>query len=77
MSRKSPNLALSLPRCRNCQRYWRPQQGVSAQTGYCKKCAQDRRAAAMVRFDLKPLAAADFDGPYLLPRALRRHQPAK
>lgn len=73
MSRKSPNLTLTLPKCRNCQRHWRPEQGVSAQMGYCKKCAQDRRAAATFRFDLKPLAAADFDGPYLLPRALRRH----
>lgn len=77
MSRRSSNLSLILPRCRNCQHYWQPGQGVSVQTGYCKRCAQDRRAAANIRFDLKPLAAADFDGSYLLPRALRRYQLAK
>lgn len=77
MSRRSPNLALTLPRCRSCNRHWHPQQGVSATRHFCKKCSPARRAAAEVKLDLKPLEPSDFDGPYLLPRKLRRYQPAK
>jgi hypothetical protein len=72
MSRKSPNLTLSLPRCRNCNRHWRPAEGLMASSGYCPRCAKARRAAATSRFELKPITRADLQGPYLLPRRLRR-----
>jgi hypothetical protein len=71
MSRKPPNLRLTLPRCRNCNRHWRPAAGVVACRGYCMRCAKGRRAAATSRFQLKPIANADLQGPYLLPRRLR------
>lgn len=71
MSRKSPNLTLSLPRCRNCGRHWRPAEGVTAKSGYCKRCAQERRAAATTVLGLRPLTAADAFGPYLPPGPLR------
>ena len=71
MSYKSPNLMLSLPRCRNCNRHWRPAAGVVASSGYCSRCAKARRAAATARFELKPITKADLQGPYLLPRRFR------
>jgi hypothetical protein len=71
MSRKSPNLTLSLPRCRNCNRHWRPAEGVAASSGYCTRCTKARRAAATSRFQLKRITNANLQGPYLLPRRLR------
>ena len=71
MTRKSTNLKLSLPRCRNCSRYWRPASGVVASDRYCPRCAGIRRAAAIARFELKPIREGDSAGPYLLPRQFR------
>lgn len=71
MSRKSPNLTLSLPTCRHCRRYWRPAQGVVADTAYCKKCSDDRHTLAASHLGLKRLSNADFKGGFLLPRRLR------
>src|SRR5262249_48770905 len=71
MGRKSPNLKLSLPRCRNCNRYWRPAAGVVASGGYCQRCANARRAAATSRLALKRIGKEDIQGAYLLPRRFR------
>lgn len=71
MSRKSPNLTLSLPRCRNCNRHWRPAPGVVADAGYCKKCTKERQAVATSRLGLKRITTADLTGRYLLPRRFR------
>jgi predicted Zn-ribbon and HTH transcriptional regulator len=71
MSRKSPNLALSMPRCRNCGRHWRPPEGVSSSRTYCRRCAKERRAIAASKFGLITLMPSDFSGPYVLPRRLR------
>lgn len=71
MSRKSPNLTLSLPVCRHCGLHWRPGEGVVADAAYCKKCAKERRAAATSILGLKRITAADLQGPFLLPRRFR------
>lgn len=71
MSRKSPNLTLSLPKCRSCSRYWRPGEGVVADQAYCNKCAKDRQAAAAASLGLKRITPADLFGRFLLPRRLR------
>ena len=71
MARKSPNLTVSLPRCRSCTRHWRPPEGVSATSAYCKRCATERQAAAMGALALRPLAPVDVIGPYLVPRYMR------
>lgn len=71
MSRKLANLAVSLPRCRNCGRHWRPPEGVSASNSFCKKCAKERRAVAAAAFEATTLLPAHFSGPYVLPRRLR------
>ena len=72
MSRKSPNLMLSLSRCRYCKRYWHPAEGIVTSAGYCTQCAEARRGAAMLGLELKPITESDLQGPYLLPRRLRR-----
>jgi hypothetical protein len=71
MARKSPNLTVSLPRCRSCSRYWRPPEGVDASSGFCKKCSEERRMIAVSHFGLSAPQPEDFTGPYLLPRRLR------
>jgi len=71
MSRKSPNLTLSLPECRSCGRHWRPAEGVVADQAHCKKCANERQAAAASRLGLKRITPADLSGRFLLPRRLR------
>lgn len=71
MSRKSPNLTLSLPTCRRCGRHWRPAEGVVTDTAYCKKCAKDRQAVATASLGLKRITSADLTGRYLLPRRFR------
>lgn len=71
MSRKSPNLSMSLPRCGHCGRYWHPAEGVTAKSAYCKRCAKERRAEAATVLGLRPLTAAETVGPYLPPRLLR------
>lgn len=71
MSRKSPNLSMSVPKCRNCKRLWSPPIGVTADTTYCKKCAPDRQAAARSQLGLKVITSADLSGKYLFPRRLR------
>jgi hypothetical protein len=71
MRRRSPSLALNMPRCRNCNRYWQPAEGVSATKAYCFRCALERRSEASLALDLKPLPAGAALGLYLLPRALR------
>lgn len=70
MSRKSPVLTLCIPKCRNCGRNWRPQEGVNADKSFCRKCSGDRKAIAISRLGLKPPRPEDFSGPYLLPRRL-------
>lgn len=71
MSSKSPNLKLSLPQCSNCERHWRPKQGVVATRALCPKCAKQRRAQATRRFALSSVPAGGLGGAYLLPFALR------
>jgi hypothetical protein len=77
MSKKSPNLALALPKCRHCGRYWRPPQSVHSYLGYCNRCRDQRRQTASAGHSLKRITAADLSGKYLLPTKLRRGQPAK
>lgn len=74
MSTKSANLKVALPRCRHCQRYWQPDEGVLASSSYCPFCSESRRAEAAQRLGFKPLKPADENDFYLLPRALRRGQ---
>lgn len=71
MSRKSPNLTLSLPRCGNCGRHWRPKRGVIASQCCCAKCAKQRRVIASVKFGLVQVPAGGLGGAYLLPPPLR------
>lgn len=71
--KKSPNLSLSLPRCRHCSRYWRTSQGVVANASYCKKCSKERRSLVTEALGLKPIEPAEVIGRYLLPRRLRTH----
>ncbi|MBB4642608.1 putative Zn-ribbon and HTH transcriptional regulator [Rhizorhapis suberifaciens] len=71
MSRKSPNLTLSLPQCPHCGRHWRPAQGAVADAAHCRKCSAERQAVAAPRLGLTPITAADLTGNYLLPRHLR------
>jgi hypothetical protein len=71
MSRTSPNLTLSLPKCRCCGRHWRPAEGVVADKAHCKKCARERQAVASSRLELKRITPADLSGRFLLPRRLR------
>ena len=71
MKRKSPNLQIASAKCRCCGRYWRPPVGVNASMAFCKRCADERRAEAKKRLDLRQPRAGDFSGPYLLPRRLR------
>jgi len=62
---------ITRPRCRHCNREWMPGHGVVAAEDFCRKCRKERRAKAKRAFGLRPLTPADFDGPYLLPRARR------
>ena len=71
MKRKSPNLGVSLPKCRCCGNYWRPPQGVNANAAYCKRCAKERRAVATASLGLKRITSADLSGRFLLPRRFR------
>ena len=77
MTKKSPNLALTMPRCRHCGRYWRPPQSVQSYLAYCSKCKTDRRNAASSGHSLKKISESDLSGKYLLPGRLRRLQAAK
>jgi hypothetical protein len=67
----SPNLKVSLPTCRHCGRFWRPQHGVMATDGYCSRCTKSRKSAATAKFELRPIGALDLTGSYLLPRNFR------
>jgi late competence protein required for DNA uptake (superfamily II DNA/RNA helicase) len=71
MGIKLVNLKLALPRCRHCQSYWQPDEGVSATITYCPSCSEFRRAEAAQRLGFKPIQSADENDLYLLPRALR------
>jgi predicted Zn-ribbon and HTH transcriptional regulator len=71
MSRKSPNLTLSLPKCRHCGRHWRPVRGVVAAVAFCPKCSAERKAIASAKLGLKKITGSDLTGSYLLPRGLR------
>lgn len=71
MTRKSPNLCLSLPKCRCCGSHWRPAPGVNAEASYCKRCTKERREEAAFHFGLQPISHADLKGDFLLPRRLR------
>jgi hypothetical protein len=61
-----------LPKCRHCGRQWKPRLGVVADHSFCSRCKNDRREIAKQNLDLRPLRETDFDGPYLLPRRLRK-----
>lgn len=67
----SPNLKVSLPTCRHCERHWLPKHGVMATNDYCNRCAASRRSAAAIKLELRPVGAADLAGSYLLPRKFR------
>lgn len=71
MSRKSPNLTLSLPKCRHCDRHWRPKWGVVATAAYCSKCSTERTATASAKLGLKNITGVDLSGSYLLPRGFK------
>lgn len=71
MSRKSPNLTLSLPKCGHCGRNWRPAEGIVADKAHCKQCSNERKAAAASHLGLKRITPADLSGRFLLPRRLR------
>lgn len=63
---------LRLPRCRNCHRAWVPPEGAVASKEYCRRCSRSRKAAVKKALGLRPVSGHDLDGPYLLPRALRK-----
>lgn len=71
MSTKHENLNVALPRCRHCQRYWQPEEGVVANNAYCSVCAMSRQAIAAKQLGLKPLCRLDRNERYVLPRSLR------
>lgn len=71
MSTKHENLNAALPRCRYCQRYWQPEEGVVASNAYCSVCSMSRRAIAAKQLGLKPLSQLDRNERYVLPRSLR------
>lgn len=56
---------LQFPRCRHCQRQWKPRQGTVAAQAYCYRCRGDRREIAKQTFALKPLTADDLTGQYV------------
>ena len=56
---------LQLPRCRHCQRLWKPRSGVVASQAYCYRCSNDRRKIAKDVFAFRPLTMDDLRGPYL------------
>lgn len=62
---------LKLPRCGYCRRRWMPESGAVASRDFCGHCRQERRRLAIAAFSLRPVTPADFDGDYLLPRAMR------
>lgn len=66
-----PNLTVSVPRCRHCNRQWRPPYGVMATHEYCGRCSKRRRAAASEHFEARALIGDELLGGYLLPRRLR------
>lgn len=71
MARKSSKKKMKMPKCRACERAWRPAAGVVASSAYCPKCARERRKMAAAHFGWKPITAVDLIGPYLLPARLR------
>lgn len=64
-------MMMNLPRCRHCGQPWAPPVGVVAAQSFCCRCSQERRQIATDKLGLGPLQPEDFDGPYLVPRALR------
>jgi len=56
---------LQLPRCRHCQRLWKPRSGVVASQAYCHRCQKERREIAREVFSLRPLTADDLRGPFV------------
>ena len=60
------------PRCRSCGRRWRSRRSVVASKEFCPRCIAEQRGIAARRLGLRPLRPEDFNGDYLLPRALRR-----
>ena len=71
MSTKQASLNATLPRCRHCQCYWQPSEGVVASNSYCSSCSESRRSIAEKYLELKPLTQLDRSERYLLPRSLR------
>ena len=71
MGKKLTNLNTALPRCRYCQRYWQPDEGVVATKSFCSSCSELRRSFAANHLGLRPLSQADGVEGYILPRSLR------
>ncbi len=71
MGIKLVNLKLALPRCRYCQSYWQPEEGVSATITYCPSCSESRCAEAAQHLGFKPIKVTSENDLYLLPRAFR------
>jgi hypothetical protein len=63
---------LKNPKCRHCGRTWRRRLGTVASKEFCPRCSAERRGIATRRLELRPVRPEDFDGDYLLPRALRK-----
>lgn len=61
-----------LPKCRHCHRFWIPALGVVASDSYCRKCRVERKRIAKKVLGLRRITPKDFEGPYLLPRLLRK-----
>jgi hypothetical protein len=59
-------------KCKHCGRTWRRRLGIVSSTDFCPRCSAERHGIAARRLGLRPLRPEDFDGDYLLPRAMRR-----
>jgi hypothetical protein len=68
---RKTDLLVIAPRCRSCGRALKLEEGAVAASSYGQCCSSARRDAAQRAFGLRPISAADFDGPYLLPRDRR------
>jgi len=70
MSKESRHLAAVLPRCRHCDRHWRPTEGVVASDAYCPLCSEARRTIAAAVFRACPIPELREGQRYILPRAM-------
>jgi len=63
---QSATPAVSLPRCRFCQRPWQPPPGVNADVAYCQACSPERRAKAAAVFGNDGKREVLVGGKYLI-----------